>query len=192
MLNSLTHKYSLYMRASLFVTIFSLNYRGSSQMDSTKMERIIDSIPASVLQLLTGNHSFEFKRHRMLLEIQQKVNLYNETFHCLHKILSDVKVLRRENIDLTAANLQLTYLASEREKVAPGAMKLKLKGKEKEVRVERSDLTPPSGSDSGEGSGETRANNPKSISIRSRGFLTGETNQPRRLRVRTPNPGQEV
>lgn len=161
-------------------------------MDRMKMERIINSFPASLLQLLTGNHSFEFKRHRMLLEIQQKVNLYNETFYRLRKTLSDVEVLRRENVDLTAANLQLTYLGSEREKVVPGGMKLKLKGKEKEVRVERSDLTPPSGSDSGEGSGETRVNHPKSISIRSRGFLTGETNQPRRLRVRTPNPGQEV
>ncbi|KAJ4753643.1 hypothetical protein LUZ62_088048 [Rhynchospora pubera] len=166
--------------------------RMASLVDKVRMERIIDSFPAAILQLLTGNHSFEIKRHTMLLEIQQKVNLYNETFARLRKTLSDVEVLRRENLDLTAANLQFKYLVTEREKVAPRGMTSKLKGKDKEVRVERSDLTPPSGSDSGEGSGETRVNHPKSISIRSRGFLTGETGgQPQRLRVRTPGPGQE-
>jgi hypothetical protein len=184
---------TLYMYASLIETLLVLKNRTSSEMDRLKIERIINSFPASVLQLLTGNYSFEFKRHKMLLEIQQKVNLYNETFYRLSKTLSDVEVLRRENIDLRASNIQLTYLTSEREVVPAGnGMKLKPKGKEKEVRVERSDLTPPSASDSGEGSGETRVNHPKSISIRSRGFLTGDTNQPRRLRVRTPNPGQEV
>ncbi|KAJ3683651.1 hypothetical protein LUZ60_013878 [Juncus effusus] len=154
------------------------------------MERT-STIPAPLLQLLAGNSSFEVKKHRMLLEIQQMVNRYNESFSRLRLALTDLNSLNQENLELRAANLQLNDLISEKEKLILPERK---KGKDKEVRVERSDLTPPSigSGSSSSGSGGTRAVHPKNISIRSREFLAKDSGEkPRRLRVLTPSPGPE-
>lgn len=149
---------------------------------------------------------FEMQKHHILRELQQMVNRYNDCFRRLQAALSDLDLLRQDNLQLNAEHLHLTFLLEEleasvvaaataagREFVAPEAQgKQKIVGAEGAKEDPDPDPAPPGGSDGGGGKGGTRGVLPKSISIRSRGFLAvkqppaggdGEARRPHRLRL---------
>ncbi|XP_010938326.1 putative zinc finger CCCH domain-containing protein 21 [Elaeis guineensis] len=149
---------------------------------------------------------FEIQKHQILRELQQMVNRYNDCFRQLQAALSDLDVLRHDNLQLNADHLHLTFLLEEmeasaaaaataagRESVPPEAQgKQKIVGGETATEDPDPDPAPPGGSDGGGGKGGTRGGLPKSISIRSRGFLAVkqppaggdvEARRPHRLRL---------
>ncbi|ONK63291.1 uncharacterized protein A4U43_C07F13450 [Asparagus officinalis] len=117
-------------------------------------------------------------------ELQQMVNRYNDCYLQLKDAVTAVEMLREENLQLAAKNLELDFLLEDMERaevigVSPAARSVR-KG---------SDLDSSGGSGSGSGSGLSSISGsgpgsgshgarglPKSISIRSRGFLA--INQP--------------
>nr|CAD1833255.1 unnamed protein product [Ananas comosus var. bracteatus] len=115
---------------------------------------------------------FEEEKDRILRDLQQMINRYNECFHRLRRASADVDALRRENLDLVAEKLHLTFLVDDREaSAAAAAAAAGAKRKETKKSAIGGDDPDPGASDGGERNGGTRGGIPKSISIRSRGFL---------------------
>ncbi|XP_020107802.1 uncharacterized protein LOC109723738 isoform X2 [Ananas comosus] len=115
---------------------------------------------------------FEEEKDRILRDLQQMINRYNECFHRLRRASADVDALRRENLDLVAEKLHLTFLVDDREaSAAAAAAAAGAKRKETKKSAIGGDDPDPGASDGGERNGATRGGIPKSISIRSRGFL---------------------
>ncbi|XP_072998162.1 putative zinc finger CCCH domain-containing protein 21 [Typha latifolia] len=142
------------------------------------------SAAGSVLWIASDDQ-FEIQKDRILRELQQMVNRYNECFRRLLLTNADLEALRRENLDLSASNLHLTFLIDEREAaVSLRYVNPEAKGQEKEETIIGGGDDPDTDRKSG-----TRGGLPKSISIRSRGFLAGkgkadgEARPPQRLRV---------
>lgn len=164
------------------------------------------------------NDWFEIEKNEAVRELQEWVNRYNQCFRLLKDAVTAVELLREENLQLEAENLELEFLIKEMERVerevtgleigsSPAGTQLASVGEKlgKSIsggggRRSGSDLDSPggsgsgsgfasgaesgsgsgfasgveSGSGSGSGSGSDRSRGagvPKSISIRSRGFL---------------------
>lgn len=123
---------------------------------------------------------FEFQRQQILHKLQGTVDCYNDCFQSLRLALDDLELLRQENLALRGENLGLSLLLEEREKevlsAAPGGGgALGASSGIRQIGAVGTDNVPPEeGIDAGNGKTGAHGVVPKSISIRSKGFLAAK------------------
>ncbi|MQL94271.1 hypothetical protein Taro_026925 [Colocasia esculenta] len=141
----------------------------SSAIDGESSSSASVDVPAALLHV---------QRQQILCKLQGTVDCYNDCFRSLRLALDDLEILRQENLALSAENLGLSLLLEERENevlsAPPGSGSvLGASSGIRQIGAAGEENAPPAEGlvDSGCGKTGARGVLPKSISIRSKGFL---------------------
>ncbi|KAH7676496.1 butyrate response factor 1 protein [Dioscorea alata] len=128
--------------------------------------------------LFRGDQSFQIQKRRLLREIDEMNCRYEECFRSAQLMMAEIDLLRNENRRLASENLELFFLIEELEAAETKAVldpnhtpeAEKKEGDKNEIEGNDQNPAPPPISINEKG--ESRRGTPKSISIRSSGFLT--------------------